>query len=307
MLNWVYIAGRGHSGSTVLDAMLGNAPAIESVGELVSGMGRYDEKCSCGETFRECEYWSRVRSRFEELSGASWDDAVAASKGQAHLTKFPKTLIATMRKRWVRTLVDYTRHIGEAVAGAEHEVVVDSSKEITRALFLLRFVPGTKVIHLLRHPSSILESDYYRLKGGTGFKFLRKHFAPKRWFGPFLFMSVVSWILGNLLSDLVRLFGKERFLRVKYERLVEAPLEEFDRMELFLGVSLDEVKTRVREGKPLTIGHNIGGNHMRFSGEFVFDPKKSRRKGLPKLYYALVGLMCWPQLLAYGYFFRKRR
>lgn len=307
MPNWVYIAGRGHSGSTVLDGMLGNAAAIESVGELVSGMGRYEEKCSCGKTFRECPYWTRVRERFEELSGATWDDAVAASKGQAHLKRFPKTLVATVNKQWVRELVHYTRQIGEAVTTEEHELIVDSSKEITRALFLLRFLPGAKIIHLLRHPSSILESDYYRLKGGTGFKFLRKRFIPKRWFGPFLFMSVLSWVLGNLLSDFVRLFGKERFLRVKYEHLVEAPQKEFDRMEQFLRVSLEEVKTRVKEGRTLTIGHNIGGNHMRFSGEFVFDPKKSKRTGLPKRYYAMVWLLCWPQLLAYGYLFRKRR
>ena len=43
----VYIMGRGHSGSTMLDLMLGNHEKIHSVGELTSGFRRRSEKCSC--------------------------------------------------------------------------------------------------------------------------------------------------------------------------------------------------------------------------------------------------------------------
>ncbi|MCF8095788.1 MAG: hypothetical protein K9J79_10570 [Desulfobacteraceae bacterium] len=68
---WLYIAGRGHSGSTMLDGMIGNADGVESVGELVSGMGRY-----------------------EEISGESWDNAVRASVRQAHIRNQPRTSIA---------------------------------------------------------------------------------------------------------------------------------------------------------------------------------------------------------------------
>lgn len=45
MAQWLDVVGRGHSGSTVLDAMLANAQGIESVGELVTGMGRCDDLC----------------------------------------------------------------------------------------------------------------------------------------------------------------------------------------------------------------------------------------------------------------------
>lgn len=304
MIKWVYIAGRGHSGSTMLDAMLGNARDIESVGELVSGMGRYDEACSCGETFEECPYWRTVRKRFTETTGRSWDVAVSRSKGQAHIKALPRTLSARSNKRWVEELRDITRAIGEAIAVSaptEPALIVDSSKEITRALFFLRFVSDARVIHLMRHPVSILQSDYYRLKGGTGFKFLRRRFHPRRFFGPFLFVSVLTWITGNLLADLARSFGRDRFLRVRYEKIIADPISQIDRIEAFLGCSLDEVRRRLSENEAFDVGHNIGGNHMRLAGEFVFDPGKSRRKGLPIRYAIMAWLMTWPLLLAYGY------
>lgn len=306
MADWVYIAGRGHSGSTMLDAMLGNAPTIESVGELVSGMGRYDELCSCGEPFGSCPYWTAVRERFQRRTGLSWDQAVDRSKRQAHITAFPRTVMGGDEHEWVRELVAITAGIGDAIAaagpqGTEPQLIVDSSKEITRALFFLRFVPSSRVIHLMRHPVSILQSDYYRLKGGTGFKFLRRRYHPKRFFGPFLALSVMTWIIGNLLADLTRTFARERFLRVRYEQLIFEPQETLTRIESFLECSLEVVRDGVRAAQPFAVGHNIGGNHMRLSGTFVFDPGKSRRKGLPVRYAIMSWLMTWPLLIAYGY------
>jgi len=304
----LYIIGRGHSGSTMLDAMLGNADQIESVGELVSGMGRYDALCSCGEAFGNCPFWAEVRQRFEENAGVSWNEAVRASRGQAHIKRFPSTLFAPAHAQWVRRLKGFSEYIAGAISRsgtAKKEMVVDSSKEITRALFLLRFVPGSRIIHLVRHPEKVLQSNYYRLKKGSGFKFLRMHFMPRAWFGPFLLASATSWVIGNLLSEVVRKFGRDRFLRVRYEDLISSPIEELDRIEKFIGVSLNDVKRKVREKAAFEVGHNIGGNYMRMQGSFVLDPKKASRGGLPERYVFMVNAICWPLFLAYGYCSRK--
>lgn len=300
---WLYIAGRGHSGSTMLDGMLGNADGVESVGELVSGMGRYEALCSCGETFGDCPFWCRVRRRYEEIAGESWDNAVQASVGQAHVRNLPRTIKAGGGggQEWVRNLAACSAHIAEAVCQDGNDVVVDSSKEITRALFLLRFVSGSRVVHLVRHPARILESDYHRLKKGTGFKFLRRRFRPKRFFGPFLFLSCVSWMAGNLFAEVVRWFGKDRFLQVRYDDIISSPVREMERIEAFAGINLDRVKEKVVQGAPFLVGHNIGGNHMRMAGSFVFDPKKSSRKGLPGRYRIMANIVCWPLLRFYGY------
>lgn len=54
------------------------------------------------------------------------------------------------------------------------------------------------------------------------------------------------------------------------------------------------------------VGHNIGGNHMRMKGSFVFDSSRGKRNILPKYYKIMVYIVCWPMLLFYGYInFRK--
>lgn len=205
----------------------------------------------------------------------------------------------------MRRLKGFCEDIAGAIGGAESadkEVIVDSSKEITRALFLLRFVSKARIIHLVRHPEKVLQSDYYRLKKGSGFKFLRMRFTPGRWYGLFLFVSAASWLVGNLLLEIVRWFGKDRFLRVRYEDLIASPIEELIRIERFLGVSLSDVKRKVEKEEAFDIGHNIGGNYMRMAGSFVLDPKKASRSGLPKGYILMVNVICWPLLWAYGYY-----
>jgi len=111
----VYIMGRGHSGSTVLDLLLGNSPDIESVGELVSGMGRYDEQCSCGSPFGNCMYWQAVRSAFERSSQIAWEQAVAATTRQAHIRKFISTLFSPKNSPSIQELYKVTTAVIDAI------------------------------------------------------------------------------------------------------------------------------------------------------------------------------------------------
>ena len=64
----IYIAGLGHSGSTVLDMSLGSHRSITGLGEIyVSINNRNPEKlyknstCSCGEKAESCVFWKRVK------------------------------------------------------------------------------------------------------------------------------------------------------------------------------------------------------------------------------------------------------
>ena len=62
---FLYVMSRPHSGSTILDILLGNTASVESVGQLVSDMGKLDNPCACGATIRTCPFWSEVRERVE--------------------------------------------------------------------------------------------------------------------------------------------------------------------------------------------------------------------------------------------------
>ena len=89
-------------------------------------------------------------------------------------------------------------------------------------------------------------------------------------------------MVGNLFAELAKRFGKDRFLRVRYEDIISSPVREVERIEVFAGINLEEVKGKNVQGEPFSISHNIGGNHMRMVGSFVFNPKKSRRNSVPR-------------------------
>lgn len=68
MRQLVYITGSGHSGSTLLDRLLGSHPDIAALGEVHRfslGLHRSEKpfRCDCGETISDCAFWSEVIDR----------------------------------------------------------------------------------------------------------------------------------------------------------------------------------------------------------------------------------------------------
>ena len=57
---YLYIVGRPHSGSTILDILLGNGREVQGIGQLVSGMGKPDDLCACGCAIADCPFWRAV-------------------------------------------------------------------------------------------------------------------------------------------------------------------------------------------------------------------------------------------------------
>src|SRR3954453_2028087 len=86
---YLYIMGRGHSGSTILDILLGAGAAIESVGEVVSGLEYYHRRvrCACGPLMRECPFWAEVRRHFE-AEGFDWFELARLSKRQTDVRRW---------------------------------------------------------------------------------------------------------------------------------------------------------------------------------------------------------------------------
>jgi hypothetical protein len=75
----VAIASAGHSGSTLLDLLIGNHSRITSAGEM-NRVSLYaaDRACACGEPVASCPYWERVRRTLSAAlgrgGGLRWDE-----------------------------------------------------------------------------------------------------------------------------------------------------------------------------------------------------------------------------------------
>jgi len=86
----LFICGGGHSGSTLLDLLLGEHPEIVSVGE-VSTLNNYLENaeriCSCLQSARDCPFWQAAMSEFDDgriaaidTEGNTGDESIAAAR-----------------------------------------------------------------------------------------------------------------------------------------------------------------------------------------------------------------------------------
>ncbi len=74
-LRVVYLAGSGHTGSTLLALFLDSHPRIVSVGETAfkrkqQRQRRTNVTCTCGLSYEDCPFWQQV---FRGVSGAGFD------------------------------------------------------------------------------------------------------------------------------------------------------------------------------------------------------------------------------------------
>jgi len=301
---FIYILGRPFSGTTFLDALLGNSRDIEGVGELVRGAVRLrEERCSCGEVVEDCEFWRRVRAAFEARSPITWEEAAKIQFRQAVTRSFLRTLFTSRNEKWV----DELRRATEDMAAAIREVsgkkaVLDSSKRRARALFLARFVPQARILHLVRDPAGVVNSTYSRNRRSGRFRFFQRDWpCPRPLFFVGAALVALGWDIGLIASWIVGGFARGRMLRVRYEDICARPGEELKRIAEFFGVDLNSVVEAVGKGEDLQQGHLIYGNNMRMSGTFRCNPDAGKwRESLPPFLRILVRLLTWPFFFAYG-------
>ena len=296
------IVGLGRSGSTILDIVLGNHPQIESVGEvwniMLNGwvsreaLRGIDPKrlrvpiCTCGKRLdvlyvdtpdEACPFWSSVRREWAERTDPDSIESYPKLQGA-----FVRSRTGLLARQYLRLLCEKRRpsaafrsYAGLTLAFLESvravsgkPVIVDSSKSPTRA-FALGMVPGIDlyVVHLVRDGRGVITS-------------LRKTFtkdiqAGIMWDhqGHPLWKSVVRWIVKNLVSEWVcSQLGPKRTIRLRYEDFVADPEAALGRIGSLIGLDLTDVADAASSGKPMRVGHNVGGNRAKKSGIVTLRP-----------------------------------
>jgi len=296
----LYIMGRGHSGTTVLDVLLGNGTDIVAVGELVSGMDRYQRLCGCGQSIETCPFWSAVRNEYERISSSTWEHAVKLTKGQAHIKNLPRSLISfpivwgELRRITINILTALSRVSGRTL-------IVDSSKEPTRALFLVKVLRNAKIIHLVRNPEQIIASTYFRIKDGTGFRFLRKNYYATWALPLFLAFGSFNWFIGNIIAEIITRLAPDRVLQIRYEDLCGQPKKTLFEISQFIERDMANVISTVTTGQKLHLHHKIAGNRLRMQDFFVFNPEMKSNRELPRIYRWMVKLITFPLRMKYDY------
>lgn len=237
-LRIVYVVGRSHSGSTLLDLLVSSHSEIASVGEAKMFQRQPAKACTCGApSWSACPLWSAVDRSLREASAPPLAE-IRIDSGDADT---------------------FARHNGAFFAAVSQvtgkQVLLDSSKDLSRLKRLLASDVPVEVIHLLRHPCGVTYSNLR--KGGDLARECRRY---------------VRTHLGAARATVGR-----RSIEVHYETLASAPREELERIMGWLGLAFEPAQLA---GWKRRERHNFGGNRMRFDASEEIRVDDTWRRGL---------------------------
>lgn len=297
----IYVIGRAHSGSTILTVLLHGHPEIEGCGEILDALARGpEEKCSCGQPIRDCPKWSKVFEVYRSRTGRNLDDDIPVLYKLTDIREFRSALASNPDRpddRWA-FYASATRALNAAVGEVFGvKAFVDSHKEYTRGLMMLKSDPQAKVIHIYRDPDITITSHYYRLGTGSPIKFMKRLYRPGLMTFPFMMLLAAGWSVGIFAAAAIARIYPDRVLHVSHDKLSADPTAELERIGEFLGMNMDAVTQRIEAGEAFEIDHLIGGNEFKHEGKMAFNPRTKGRRKAPWYYRASAWLFAWPGAL----------
>ncbi len=287
----VFIISAGHSGSTLLDLLIGTLPGVVSTGELVwlpwqtwrdgkqcTAIPKQDV-CTCLKTFRECLVWSNVLHNISIQSGLdilnkplTYNISFLRNKkhtsGSSYkhrvLRKIMKTAII-YNNNWITNLilnsekesVNNTLMLYDNIAKTLNTpFIADSSKDILRAYAIWKKRPeDTNIILLYKDAKSYAASG--------------KHWDFK---AP-IEKRLKEWFHGyqNTYVPILNKMSGCNILCVKYDDLASKPDVVRNTLANFIGTGCTDGNSQINTKNM----HIVAGNPMRFKG--VIDIKYDDR------------------------------
>lgn len=282
MAKYIYICAAGHSGSTLLDRLLGSHSTIESLGEIshLSKNLKLNTLCTCGQPVRSCVVWQEVIKQMSlrlgiDIMGAPYALHLGYITPRRIADKERHGLANKLRNAFFHGLwfVNLRFNIGmlklflgPVYHGIENnfilydtvlsvlnaKMIVDSSKHYLKATELYKKRPSeVRIIHLTRDGRGVFYSA------------VKRNLPPKK--------RINGWRHHHTrsLSLLNRHVRQEHILRVKYENLANNPRKELEKICSFLEIDYED---GMLDFTAIT-QHSTNGNNMRFSksSEIILD------------------------------------
>jgi hypothetical protein len=247
--------GAGRSGTTALATFLGNNSEIINVGEMHQFFEHLNEKkeCSCGEKLVVCDFWKNKISN--ELLNSSFDNRELSENFESHFSIIKHILELFDKKELENYTSIHSKIFQNINLDNDKKVLLDSSKYVGRALALNKINHlDLKVIYVVRDVRGVINS------------FSKKVQTSKSPLSTIAYYSAI-----NLVAEFISLFIlRKKVIKIRYEDLIENPIQLFEKLEKFINVDLTDVKEKIYKEKPFSIGHIIGGNRLKKSKEIYF-------------------------------------
>jgi hypothetical protein len=307
----IYIAGYGRSGSTLLERLLQCEPNFHPCGEMSNFFkvyGANQSLCSCGQSLEQCEYWGNVAKDFLRkgfsLQGFS-ECARAQKKREALPTHGGSFFPIRYQQRYAQFMKPFLDSVVSNLP-PDSNVLIDSSKTAYStfrrplALSQLGLEYRVRVIHLVRDFRGVAQS----IRKGLN----RKLEAGEPGDAPLpLTRAMLGWFFGNMAaSRLKHHLGHDHYYLLRYEDLVEDPVQSLKSLELFLQMNLGRcivAARKAREGSGIQIPkiHQLSGNRMRFGSELKIRPDYAWKENMNKTTSFFTKTLLLPMMKKYGY------
>jgi hypothetical protein len=236
----IYITGAGGSGSTLLSMVLGAHENAVSVGELAH-YDRYkalDLKCSCGERFSHCDFWSHVDSEYGQVKEAPLLPAVSQleflRKGDSVIKEDPHF------KDVVKANLDLYDEIHKQ-SGKQY--IIDVSKDPVRMYYLYR----SGMINIL---------PVYIVRDGRSYILSRRKRGAKS-----AFRSILRWMRMNIICMAALKTSRTDFVipRISYSEFTSSPELAIQKICEYSGMEYDPAMQEYWGHQH----HNIAGSAVR--------------------------------------------
>jgi len=262
----VFVAGPGRSGSTLIDLLLNNHPAVQSLGEIhrLNLYARTNpEPCTCGRPVAECPFWRSVEDALrrdlgcppstpllrdhEMLLDPSGIGAIGGLvqkallvQGSGVLYRLLAPFVAAAHLRSAKNSLQWYDAV-RSVTGSP--IVVDSTKDPRRLKTLYFADPSRfRCLYMIRDGRAVTASRVRRE-------------------GCSMDVAAKGWVHYHRRTRLaLRGIPREMVCEVRYESLCLEPGDTMAKVLRFLGLPRDDSILELRK----TEAHNIGGNPMRF-------------------------------------------
>jgi hypothetical protein len=304
MINLVYIAGSGRSGSTLLERMLSQIDEFVTVGEL-RHLWRADyeaDLCGCGQTFKTCPFWQPILSNvFADKGGVDFESILTLRNQVDRIRYLPYMITlrqpAIYRKRYELYISIIQSIYQQLETKHKNAFIVDSSKDIS-TLYLLARLPSIKlhVVHMVRDSRAVA---YSRQRKRVNPQFVKqvKYLAT---YSPTY--AAWDWLYRNTFVEWGRsLYHCYHALR--YEDLVNDPVTTMGKLCTTLEINEPDFQfisaSHVDLSKP---AHTVSGNPMRFeSGPTMLKLDLAWEQKMKKEDKWIVTGLTWPLLIRYRY------
>lgn len=295
MVQVLYLAGWGRSGTTIMDNLLGAYPGVFTAGELwylwERGLLR-SRHCGCGAPVPECALWRAILyAAFgddppQPRQVVSWQRECARARHTPTLLRHGHPLAAVMGRLY--------QAIGE-VTGAR--LIIDSSKVPSGAALLAHTGPGVEahLLHVVRDPRAVAYS-WQRPKAH------RDRPVPVNMQAHSAWDSTTKWLLWNGLTEWAAQAYPGRCRRLRYEDFAAEPRAVIEQVLAFTGTpALGGPFTGARDAQ-LPVNHTVSGNPGRFhTGAVTINADAAWRQELPMQARRVTTALALPMMLRYGY------